>query len=239
LGIRFEGEGEIKIEIEIETETETETEIKIEGNYHLPTKLFPLDFYTTIEKAVSAEFKDRGSRFIAYAFPLATADDFKESLQQLKKEHPKAVHHCFAYRIGLDGNQFRVSDDGEPSGTAGRPILGQIDSKQLTNTGVVVVRYFGGTLLGVPGLINAYKTATALALQLTPLVQKPVELRYVLQFDYTQMNEVMMVVKQCNCTTIEQEAQLFCRMVIGIPKNRLDEVLYRLGDLRDVEVRRS
>jgi uncharacterized YigZ family protein len=208
-------------------------------NHHLLTKLFPLDFYTTIEKAVQAEFKDRGSRFIAYAFPLVKAEDFKEHLQQLKKAHPKAVHHCFAYRIGLDGNQFRVSDDGEPSGSAGRPILGQIDSKALTDILVIVVRYFGGTLLGVPGLINAYKTATALALQLTPIVQKPVEIPYVLQFDYTQMNEVMMIVKQCNCSVKEQEAQLFCRLVIGIPKNRLDEVLYRLGDMRDVEVKRE
>lgn len=198
-----------------------------------------MDFYNTIEKEVSAEFKDRGSRFIAYAYPLASAEAFKIHLQQLKKEHPKAVHHCFAYRLGLDGNSFRVSDDGEPSGSAGKPILGQIDSKELTNIVVIVVRYFGGTLLGVPGLINAYKTATALALQLTPIVQKPVEINYVLQFDYTQMNEVMMVVKQCNCSVKEQEAQLFCRLVIGVPKNRLEEVLYRLGDLRDVEVKRE
>jgi uncharacterized YigZ family protein len=98
-----------------------------------------------------AEFKDRGSRFLAYAFPISSADDFKKRLKELKEEHSKAVHHCFAYRIGTDGNSFRSSDDGEPSGSAGKPILGQIDSKELTNTAIVVVRYFGGTLLGVPG----------------------------------------------------------------------------------------
>src|SRR3954466_2613415 len=125
------------------------------------------EFYHTIEQSAFAEFKDRGSRFLAYAFPMQTSDDFKKQLQVLKKEHPKAVHHCFAYRIGLDGNNFRVSDDGEPSGSAGRPILGQIDSKNITNAAVIVVRYFGGTLLGVPGLINAYKMATSLVLQVT------------------------------------------------------------------------
>ncbi|HEY8971071.1 MAG TPA: YigZ family protein, partial [Puia sp.] len=115
------------------------------------------DFYYTIEKEATAEFKDRGSKFIGYAIPVSSVDEFKEKLNEVKKLHPKATHHCFAYRLGLDGNVFRVSDDGEPSGSAGRPILGQIDSKELVNVLVVVVRYFGGTLLGVPGLINAYK----------------------------------------------------------------------------------
>lgn len=156
------------------------------------------DFYLTIEKPSSAEFKDRGSKFIAFAFPIETADDFKKQLQLLKKEHPKAVHHCFAYRIGTDGNNFRSSDDGEPSGTAGKPILGQLDSKGITNVAVIVVRYWGGTLLGVPGLINAYKTAAALALQVTPVVQKQVEVNYTIEFEYNRMNEVMMVLKQIN-----------------------------------------
>jgi uncharacterized YigZ family protein len=195
-----------------------------------------LDFYYTIEKPSIAEFKDRGSKFTGYAFPIETVEDFKVRLQELKKEHPKATHHCFAYRIGLDGNTFRVSDDGEPSGTAGKPILGQIDSKSLTNVAVFVVRYFGGTMLGVPGLINAYKTATVLALQLTPIVQKAVEVNYTLRFDYTQMNPVMMVVKQSNCTIISQEIQLFCQMKIGIPKNRLQEVLDKLHDMQGVEL---
>ena len=194
------------------------------------------DFYTTIAQPSTAEFKDRGSKFFAFAFPIETADAFKKFQQQLKKEHPKAVHFCFAYRIGTDGNNFRSSDDGEPSGSAGKPILGQIDSKELTNVAIIVVRYWGGTLLGVPGLINAYKTAASLALQITPLVQKQIEVNYALQFDYARMNEVMMVIKQFNCTVVSQELQLFCTMQLGIPKNRLTEVQYKLNDIQGVEL---
>lgn len=197
------------------------------------------DFYTTIDKPSSAEFKDRGSKFIAFAFSVESADDFKKQLQVLKKEHTKAVHHCFAYRIGTDGNNFRSSDDGEPAGTAGKPILGQLLSKEITNVAVVVVRYWGGTLLGVPGLINAYKTAAALALQVTPFVEKQIEVNYSIEFDYTQMNDVMMILKQFNCTIIASEMQLFCNVRAGIPKNRLQEVLYRLKDLQHVSVKKA
>lgn len=193
-------------------------------------------FYNTIAQPAIAEFKDRGSRFIAYAFPIKDVEDFKKHLQQLKKEHPKAVHHCFAYRIGTDGNNFRISDDGEPSGTAGKQILGQIDSKELINVLVIVVRYFGGTLLGVPGLINAYKSVTAMALQLTPIVSKAVETIYLLQFDYTQMNEVMTILRKYNCTIIEQQSQLFSIIKTGIPVARLEEILYKISQLRNVEV---
>ena len=196
-------------------------------------------FYNTIEKSAVAEFKDRGSRFIGYALPLANADDFKKQLQQLKKEHPKAAHHCFAYRIGTDKNNFRASDDGEPSGTAGKPMLGQLDSKQLTNAAVIVVRYFGGTLLGTPGLINAYKSAAALAFQLTPIVQKQVEVDYALEFDYTQMNAVIQLLKQYQCTIIKQEMQLFCAITTGIPKRSLQEVLYHLKELQNVSVEKT
>jgi len=194
------------------------------------------DYYYTIEQASVAEFKDRGSKFIGFAFPVTDTTDFKGKLAAVKKEHPKATHHCFAYRIGLDGTTYRVSDDGEPSGSAGRPILGQIDSKQATNVLIIVARYFGGTLLGVPGLINAYKTAASLALQVTPLVQKPVLIHYRIQFDYTQMNDVMMICKQFDCVVVKQEMNLFCSLQTGIAKNRLDEVLYKLKDLRGIEV---
>ncbi len=196
------------------------------------------EFYNTITQPVIAEFKDRGSQFLAYAYPLSSVEEFKLMLKALKEEHHKAVHHCFAYRLGVDGNTFRVSDDGEPSGSAGRPILGQIDSKELTNVLIIVVRYFGGTLLGVPGLINAYKTSAALALQTTPIVQKQIEVNYFLHFDYTRMNDVMMVVKQYNCTVIKQEMNLFCDAEIGIPKNRLEEVLYKFKDLHTVEMKK-
>lgn len=194
------------------------------------------DFFSTIETTATAEFSDRGSKFIAYSFPVKTVSDFKNALQSLKKEHPKASHHCFAYRLGLDGTQFRVSDDGEPSGSAGRPILGQIDSRELTDIAVIVVRYFGGTLLGVPGLINAYKSATALVLQVTPVILKSVEVNYKLHFDYTKMNDVMTIIKRFSCNILSQEMTLFCDLSVGIPKQHLDNCLQQLNHLYGVEV---
>lgn len=193
-----------------------------------------MEFYNTIAQEAQAEYKDRGSRFIAYAFPISNTDDVKKNLAALKKEHPKAVHHTFAYRLGLDGNQFRSNDDGEPSGTAGKPILGQIDSKQVTNTCIVVVRYFGGTLLGVPGLINAYKTAASLVLQVVPVVQKPIMSRFSIQFDYTQMNDIMLIVKQLNGIVLRQEQQLFSSMDVEVPRRRSDEWKYKINNLRNV-----
>jgi uncharacterized YigZ family protein len=195
-----------------------------------------MEFYNTIEQPAQAEYKDRGSKFIAYAFPIQTPDEFKLRLQELKKEHPKATHHCFAYRIGLDGNQFRVADDGEPAGTAGKPILGQIDSKEVSNICIIVVRYFGGTLLGVPGLINAYKMAALLVLQTVPVVQKPVMLSYSIQFDYTQMNDIMLIIKQLQAVIIQQETQLFNLVKLEVPKSRKDEFEYRVKNLRNVQI---
>jgi uncharacterized YigZ family protein len=193
-------------------------------------------YYNTIEKPATAEFKDRGSRFIAYAFPIDSIEAFKNRINSIKKEHPKATHHCFAYRLGSHGDTFRVSDGGEPSGSAGKPILGQIDSRQLTNTLIIVVRYFGGTLLGVPGLINAYKSAAALALQLTPVTMKQITERYILQFDYTQMNEVMAALRSCQCKIVENETQLFCKMVVDVPLSRLQQFLIKMESLYKVEL---
>lgn len=195
-----------------------------------------MEFYNTIEQPSQAEYKDRGSKFMAYAVAVNSPEEFKKYLQQLKKQHPKAAHFCFAYRIGLDGNQFRVSDDGEPAGTAGKPILGQIDSKEVTNISIIVVRYFGGTLLGVPGLINAYKMAALLVLQVVPIVQKPVMIHYDLQFDYTQLNDIMIIIKQLQCVITKQETQLFCSMIVGLPKSRREEFEYRIKNLRNVEI---
>lgn len=189
-------------------------------------------FYYTVNQTAVAEFKDRGSKFLAYVYPVQSADELKVHIQELKKLHPKAVHYCFAYRIGFDKNNFRVSDDGEPSGTAGKPILGQIDSKQLTNVLVVVVRYFGGTLLGVPGLINAYKTASTMVLQLVPIIQKPITKTCVLHFDYTVMNDVMRYVKAFNLDITEQETQLFCTLKVEVPVNRTTEFENVIRDLR-------
>lgn len=183
------------------------------------------NYYQTIDTPSVAEFTDRGSKFIALAFPVASIEEFKKILNEAKKNYPKASHYCFAYRIGTDGLTYRVTDAGEPSGSAGRPILGQVDSKGLTNVCVIVVRFFGGTLLGVPGLINAYKSAASMALQITPIVKKQIELKYELEFDYTISNDVMKIIKNFGCSVIKQDLHLFCIYHIGIPKiNELDAV---------------
>jgi uncharacterized YigZ family protein len=192
--------------------------------------------YHTIEKTAKAEYKDRGSHFIAYACPVSDTNEFKKRLKELKDEHPKAAHHCFAYRFGFTGDQFRSSDDGEPAGTAGKQILGQIDSRKLTNIMVVVVRYFGGTLLGVPGLIHAYKTTTSLVLQLTAIIEKPVLEICGLEFDYTLTNPVMIIIKKFDCVVIEQEMQLFCQMKIGIPRQRVEECISKMKEIHGVSL---
>ena len=198
-----------------------------------------MEVYFTIDKTAVAEFKDRGSKFLAYAFPVKSPEAVKEALGEVKKEHPKATHHCYAYRLGTGGLQFRASDDGEPSGSAGKPILGQIDSKQITDVLIVVVRYFGGSLLGVPGLINAYKMSAAMVLQLIPVIQKNIEAKYHLSFDYTIMNDVMMVVKQNNCTVLSQDLQLFCEMEIGVPKSGEELCLLRLKDIYGLVIKKQ
>jgi uncharacterized YigZ family protein len=192
--------------------------------------------YSTLAGNTTAEFKDRGSKFLAYAYPIQSLQDVKDKLQLLKKEHPKAVHHCYAYRLGTDGTQYRANDDGEPSGSAGRPILGQIDSAGLVNVLVVIVRYFGGTLLGVPGLINAYKTATADALAGAPLIEKWVE-KVELQFDYPGMSEVLYLLKQSEASIYKQDLQLFCSVVAGIPTKHAKDYISRLSEIRGVEVK--
>ena len=188
----------------------------------------PALIYTTIAHSAESDFRDRGSKFFGYAYSVSATEEAKQHLQRLKKLHPKAVHHCFAWRIGADGEQSRANDDGEPSGTAGKPIEGQIISRNLTNVLVVVVRYFGGTLLGVPGLINAYKTAAAEALDKAGREERKVEHRFLVQFDYTQMNDVMQVVKQFQCRLGKQEMGLYCLYEIWVPlefKEQADKAL--------------
>lgn len=164
-----------------------------------------IDTYRTIASPTTGEFKDRGSKFIAYAFPAATEKAWQEHLDAVKKLHPKARHHCFAFRMGTTGNQYRANDDGEPAGSAGRPILGQIDSFGLTDVIVIVVRYFGGTLLGVPGLIAAYKGSTQEALQQATVVEKYIRAFWQLQVDYAQMSDVMNAVKKLAFEVIDQQ----------------------------------
>lgn len=192
--------------------------------------------FITIEQGSQAEFTDRGSRFLSFAFPLRSEEAFRDRLRDLRKEHAKAAHLCFAWRMGLDGTRFRSSDAGEPSGSAGRPILGQLDSRGVTDAGIIVVRYFGGTLLGVPGLIHAYRSAAALALQIVPLVEKPIEDLWRLDFDYTLVNDVMTILKRHGCSLVRQEMQLFCQFTIGIPRRSLDACLPQLRGMYGVEM---
>jgi uncharacterized YigZ family protein len=154
------------------------------------------DTYTMLAAPAEAELKDKGSKFLAYAFPVRSEDEAKEKLQGIKKEHAGANHHCYAYVLGFDGAIQKANDDREPSNTAGKPILRAILSKQLTNTIVIVVRYFGGRLLGVPGLIQAYGGAAALVLESARLVEQTITERHQLVFDYAQENEAFRLVKQ-------------------------------------------
>lgn len=173
--------------------------------------------YRTLEAPIEAEFKDKGSRFIAYAYPVQTAAEVKSRVDALREAHHKARHWCYAYRLGTNGLKFRANDDGEPSGSAGRPILGQIDSAGLTDVLVVVVRYFGGTLLGVPGLIHAYKTATAEALSQAVVVEKNIEKTVSIQCAYPVLNEAIRIAKQHQGQVIEQDLQLDCRLTVRLP----------------------
>ena len=193
--------------------------------------------YITIATHGIGDFRDRGSKFLAYSYPVASAAEVKEKIQALKKEHPKAVHHCYAYRIGTDGTQYRANDDGEPSGSAGKPILGQIDSMGLVNVVVIVVRYFGGSLLGVPGLINAYKTAAAQSLGTVPKTEKWIESHFEINFDYPSMGEVIYLLKQAEATIYKQDLQLFCAIKAGIPRHQSDIYVQRLSEIRGVTVK--
>ncbi|MEZ5047129.1 MAG: YigZ family protein [Chitinophagaceae bacterium] len=188
--------------------------------------------YYTIDKVSEALFKDRGSKFLAYAYPIANKDDVKKRLQNLKNQHPKAVHFCYAYRLGIDKNDFRANDDGEPSGSAGKPILGQLDSFNLTNCLVVVVRYFGGTLLGVPGLIHAYKTSTQLALEQVAIIEKEIKVTYKFTLAYENMNIIMRVIKQFQAEIITQDMALFCTIQVDIPYLQHEKFLQTLLELQ-------
>lgn len=193
--------------------------------------------YQTIAAAVQAEFKDKGSRFIAFAYPVKTAEAVKKHVDTLREAHHKARHWCYAYRLGTDGNTFRANDDGEPSGSAGRPILGQIDSAELTDVLVVVVRYFGGTLLGVPGLIHAYKTATAEALQLAEKLEKNIEKTVWLRCGYPHLNDAIRIARRHQAEVVTQDLQLDCRLTVSIPLANYTACLAAWEQTRAIEVR--
>ena len=184
----------------------------------------------------TSEYRDRGSKFLAFAYPVCTESEVRTYLETLRTQHPKAVHHCYAYRFGTDRNNYRANDDGEPSGSAGRPILNALYSRDLTNVLVVVVRYFGGTLLGVPGLINAYKTATTAALDQASVVEQTVNETYQVRYPFEQMNEVMRLVKEQHLPVLKQGYDTACILDIEVRKSLVNIVLERLGKLEGVEV---
>jgi uncharacterized YigZ family protein len=162
------------------------------------------DTFLTIKAPSEGEFKDKGSKFLAYAFSVSSVEEVKQQLDFLHELHPKAVHHCYAYRFGFEHEHFRANDDGEPSGSAGKPILNAIQSRQLSNILIVVVRYFGGTLLGVPGLINAYKSASLEAIDSAEIIEKVVVIEHEISFEFEQMNAVMKIMKTHSLKILEQ-----------------------------------
>ncbi len=194
------------------------------------------DTYHTITKASEGLFKDRGSKFIARAFPASTEDQVKNILEDLRKEYHDARHHCYAYVLGVDKSAHRYNDDGEPSGTAGRPIFGQLQSNDLTNTLVVVIRYFGGTKLGVSGLINAYKTATSIALEAAGIEERTIEDVYRLSFEYPLMNEVMRVIKDEGLEVVDQDFQLSCKLDFSVRKTNSERICERFRQIYGVQI---
>jgi len=193
------------------------------------------DAYQSIEGPSEGLFKDNGSRFIALAYPVETEAQVREIVNGLRKEYHDARHHCYAYRLGYKRDVFRASDDGEPSGSAGRPILGQIDALGLSDVLVVVVRYFGGIKLGIPGLIRAYKSSTADALSRARVVEKIAARRYRLQFDYLSMNAVMKVLKDMELPQSGQQFGESCSLEVRVRLSVVEDFTKRMGECAKLE----
>lgn len=193
------------------------------------------DTYLTIERPAEALFKDKGSKFITFAYPVQNEQQVKEILSGLRKEHHTANHHCYAYRLGADKLNFRANDDGEPSNTAGKPILGQIQSNDLTDILIVVVRYFGGTLLGVSGLIHAYKSSAAEVIKASVIIEKQILFSYTVFFPFEQMNDVMKLLKQSDAKITSQQFDNACEISFMIRKansEACEEKLRKLEGLK-------
>ncbi|PKD20253.1 hypothetical protein APR41_14825 [Salegentibacter salinarum] len=197
------------------------------------------DTYKTITTA-SPEvlFKDRNSKFFGYAFPVKTEEEANIQLEGLKTKHHKARHWCYAWQLGKSDFQYRANDDGEPSNSAGMPIYGQIQSFEVTNILVVVVRYFGGVKLGVGGLINAYKTAAQMALEEANLVTRTIDEVFEISFDYPEMNIVMRLIKENNLNIIEQKLELDCKIYISVRKKEADQIFEKFDSTYKVEIKR-
>ncbi len=189
------------------------------------------DTYKTIAEKSEGLYKEKGSKFIALAYPVSSEDEVKDILTDLRKQYHDARHHCYAYVIGYDGENWRANDDGEPSSTAGKPIHGQILSRELTNTLVVVIRYFGGTKLGVSGLIHAYKTAASEALDANRIEERTINDIYTITFAYPATNEIMRLIKDDELTVIEQKFDTSCAVTLGIRQSKLTVVLDKIDKI--------
>ncbi|MBR5019099.1 MAG: YigZ family protein [Bacteroidales bacterium] len=187
------------------------------------------DTYRSIAAPSKGIYKELGSKFLAFAYPIETEEEAKNLIASLRKEYFDARHHCFAWRLGLSGEPYRFSDDGEPSSTAGRPIHGQLLSQELSDILVVVVRYFGGVKLGVPGLIRAYRTATQDALANATVIEKVAGEHFSIEFGYLQMNDVMKVLKDMGITPLKQEFDLDCRMEVRVRLNQIEDFQKQLA----------
>ncbi len=197
------------------------------------------DVYLTLSRATEEEvYKEKGSKFLAYAFPLTNSDEVDNLIQLLKKAHPKARHWCYAWQTGVENPTFRYNDDGEPNNSAGKPIYGQIQSFGLTNVLIVVVRYFGGTKLGVGGLIAAYRSAARLALENAVLVEKMLTKELNLRFEYAHMDKVMRLIKENALDILSQKMELNCFFKVSVRKSNLEQVVKLFEDLRCVEVKK-
>ncbi|WP_291857485.1 YigZ family protein [Marinilabilia sp.] len=194
------------------------------------------DSYQTIKYPVEGLFKEKGSKFIAFAWPVQTEDEINEYVESLKKKFHDARHHCYAWELGVDGMTFRMNDDGEPSGTAGKPILGQIHSHELTNVLVVVVRYFGGIKLGTGGLVQAYKAATADALDNAEMVEYTIDKSFTIRFAYDMMNPVMRVVDEEGLTMSEQVFEADCRLTLSVRESKYHDLVSRFRQTYGIEM---
>lgn len=197
-----------------------------------------LDSYKTIaEPTDEILYKEKNSKFIGYAYPITTEADVKPILENLRKIHFNAVHHCYAFQIGVEPVYYRVNDNGEPGNTAGMPIYGQIQSFELTNVLVVIVRYFGGTKLGVSGLITAYKTAAQLSLESATIIEKTINIHYILNFNYKHLNKVMQISKEKCLTIINQKMELTCEIEIAIRKKNAEMVFDIFNSIFGIEIK--
>ena len=198
------------------------------------------DAYKTIlEASPDSLYREKGSKFIGYAFPVTDEDQVKQHITQLKKEHYNARHWCYAWQLGTSYENYRVNDDGEPSNSAGMPILGQLQSFQLTNTLIVVVRYFGGTKLGVGGLMQAYKTAARMSIESSKIVEKTIDAYFILTFDYPEMNVVMRIIKEEKINLLHQIMELRCEFKLAVRKKEAERIFNLFQNTYKVSIKQA